>query len=404
MSISQQNTKKSSNSILDKCYSFTKAQEVREQGYYPYFIPIESEQDTEVMIKGKRFLMLGSNSYLGLTNHPKVKEAAIEAIKKYGTGCAGSRFLNGSLDLHEKLEHKLAEFIEKESAVVFSTGFQTNLGTISALSTKDDYVIIDKIDHASIIDGTRLGFGKTIKYQHNDMEDLERVLQTCGDSGKLIIVDGIFSMHGDIADLPGIVKLAKEYGANVMVDDAHAIGVLGEKGNGTSAYFGLGDEVDIIMGTFSKSLAAIGGFIAADSEVIDYIKHHARALIFSASIAPPCAAAVCAALDIIINEPERREKLWHNAHKMLDGFKRMGFNTGASETPIIPLIIGDDMKAFQLWRTLYENCIFVNAVVYPAVSPGNALMRISVMATHTDKQLDRALENIEKIGKELEII
>ena len=291
--------------VLEKCYRFTKADEMIAIGYYPYFRPIESAQDTEVYIHGKKMLMLGSNSYMGLTNEPRVKEAAINAIKKYGTGCAGSRFLNGTLDLHLELEEHLAKFVDKEAALVFSTGFQTNLGTIAAVVGRDDYVIIDKTDHASIIDGARLCFGKVVKFGHNNMEDLERVLSKCGSNGKLIVIDGIYSMEGDIANLPEIVRLAKQYQAGVMVDDAHSIGVLGEIGNGTASHFKLSADVDLIMGTFSKSLASIGGFIASTREVIQYLKHYSRPLIFSASIAPPMAAAVLCALNIIITEPER---------------------------------------------------------------------------------------------------
>jgi len=391
--------------IFEKCAQFTGADDARSAGLYPYFRMICSPQDTEVMIGDKRLLMLGSNSYMGLTNDPRIKKAAIEATEKYGSGCAGSRFLNGTLDIHIKLEERLAEFVDKESALVFTTGVLTNLGTISALVGKDDHVFIDRSDHASIIDGCRLGFGKTIKYRHNDPTDLEKKIKNHGNSGgKLIVVDGVFSMEGDIAVLPEIVEVAEKYGAGVMVDDAHSIGVLGKRGNGTADHFGLTDKVDIIMGTFSKSFASIGGFVAASRKITDYLKHHARALIFSASPAPGCAAAVLAAIDIIEKEPERRDKLWHNTDKMRNGLNEMGYNTGISETPIIPVIIGDNTNVFKFWRYLHEAGIFVNPVVSPAVPPNMALLRISLMATHTDEQIDRALEIMYKGGKELQLI
>ncbi|MBM3334648.1 aminotransferase class I/II-fold pyridoxal phosphate-dependent enzyme [Candidatus Sumerlaeota bacterium] len=375
------------------------------QGCYPYFRVIESAQDTEVIVGGRRMLMMGSNSYLGLTNHPKVKEAAIKAIERYGTGCAGSRFLNGTLDLHIELEQKLAAFGEKEAALAFSTGFQTNLGAISALVNRGDVVIIDNTDHASIVDGSRLSFGKTVRFDHNNVTDLERVLGNCPPkAGKMIVVDGIYSMEGDIALLPEIVALAKAHDAAVMVDDAHAIGVLGPRGNGTALHFGLNDDVDVLMGTFSKSLASVGGFVAASKEIIQYLKHHARSMIFSASMPPACAASVIAALDITINEPERRERLWSNTRRMLASLKQLGFDTGMSETPIIPIVVGDDMVACQMWKILQDEGLFVNPVVPPAVPPGRALIRIAVMATHTDDHLDFALEKLTKAGKMLHLI
>lgn len=390
--------------IFHKCGRFTAAKEVMAAGVYPYFRRIESAQDPEVLVEGRRMIMIGSNNYLGLTNHPKVKEAAIEAIKKYGTGCAGSRFLNGTLDIHEKLEFRLARFMNKESALVFSTGFQTNLGAISALVGKDDVVIIDKMDHASIIDGCRLSFGEVKKYRHNDLEDLERVLKQNGERGRLIVIDGVFSMEGDIAKLPGIVELAEKYRVGIMVDDAHGIGVLGKNGRGTAEHFGLEDKVDIIMGTYSKSLASIGGFIAASEDIIHYIKHTSRPLIFSASPPPASVAAVSAAIDIIEAEPERRERLWEITRKMKKGFNDLGFDTGASETPIIPVMVGKDDKAFLMGRKLHEAGIFVNVAVSPAVPNGKALIRTSFMATHTEEQLDRVLEAFKKAGKELGII
>ncbi len=390
--------------LFDKCYKFNKAKVLMSQGMYPYFRTIQSAQEPEIIMNGKRMIMIGSNNYLGLTNHPKVKEAAIEAIKKYGTGCAGSRFLNGTLDIHVELEEKLARFMRKEAALVFSTGFQVNLGVISALVGKEDIVIIDKMDHASIIDGCRLSFGEMRKFRHNEPSDLERILKENKDKGKLIVVDGVFSMEGDIAKLPEIVSLAKKYGARLMVDDAHGIGVLGKTGRGTAEHFGLEKEVDLIMGTYSKSLASIGGFIAGDEEVIHYIKHHARSLIFSASPPPASVASVSAALDIIENEPERREKLWKNTKKMLDGFKSLGFEIGLSQTPIIPVIVGENEKAFIMAMMLQEEGVFANVAVTPAVPNGKALIRTSYMATHTDEHLDIVLSAFKKVGKALGII
>lgn len=390
--------------IFGKCKRFTKADELKEIGAYLYFRTIDSPQDPVVTIAGKRLIMLGSNNYLGLTNHPKVKEAAVAAIRKYGTGCAGSRFLNGTLDIHEELEHRLAKFMRKEAAVTFSTGFQTNLGTISALVGKDDVVYIDKLDHASIIDGCRLSFGEVKKFKHNDIADLDRMLSQGNDRGKLVVVDGVFSMEGDIAELPGIIATARLHGARVMVDDAHGIGVLGDGGRGTAEHFGLESETDIIMGTYSKSLASIGGFVVSSKEVINYIKHHARALIFSASPPPASVASVIAALDIIENEPERRKALWDITHKMQKGFKEMGYDIGVSQTPVVPVVVGEDMTAFVMTRRLQEEGIFVNPVVSPGTPPGRALIRTSYMATHNSEQLDFVLDVFEKVGRELGIL
>ena len=391
--------------IFTKCYKFTEADEIKAAGYYFWFREVESAQDTEVMVEGRRLIMAGSNNYLGLTNHPKVKEAAIRAVEKYGTGCAGSRFLNGNMDIHEDLEKKLADFFRKEAAVVFATGYQTNLGAISALVGRNDEVILDKYDHASIIDGSRLSFGKSKKFRHNDMKDLDRVLGNVpGDRGKLIIVDGIFSMEGDITPLPDVVALARKHGARIMVDDAHAIGVLGEGGRGTAEHFHMEDEVDVIMGTYSKSLAAIGGFIVASRDVVNYVRHIARSLIFSASLSPPLVAAVSAALDIIQDEPERRERLWHNTRKMLKGFKDLGFDTGSSNTPIIPIIIGDQIKTLKMCGLLQEYGVFVNATVSPAVPKGRELLRTSYMATHTEEQLDSILDAFKRAGRKLGVI
>jgi len=390
--------------IFEKCLKFTKAKELISCGLYPYFRVIESAQDPEVIISGRKMIMVGSNNYLGLTNHPKVKEAAIEAVKKYGSGCAGSRFLNGTLDIHVALEAKLARFMRKDAALIFSTGFQVNLGVISALIGKDDIIIIDKMDHASIIDGCRLSYGEVKKFRHNDMADLKRVLEENKNKGKLIIVDGVFSMEGDIAKLPDIVELAKKYDARLMVDDAHGIGVLGKTGRGTAEHFGLEDEVDLIMGTYSKSLASIGGFISGDSDIVHYIKHFARALIFSASPPPASVAAVSAALDIIENEPERRARLWKNTNRMLKGLRELGFETGPSETPIIPVIVGDNELAFKMAMMMQEEGVFANVAVSPAVPNGKALIRTSYMATHTDEHLDIVLSAFEKTGRALGLI
>ncbi|WP_422700337.1 aminotransferase class I/II-fold pyridoxal phosphate-dependent enzyme [Dissulfurispira thermophila] len=390
--------------IFEKCFKFNTAKELQQIGVYPFFRMIESAQDPEVIMNGKRMIMIGSNNYLGLTNHPKVKEAAIEAVKKYGTGCAGSRFLNGTLDIHVKLEEKLARFMRKEAALVFSTGFQVNLGVISALVGKDDVVIIDKMDHASIVDGCRLSYGEVKRFKHNDISDLERVISENNGRGKLVVVDGVFSMEGDIINLPDVLKITKKYGARLLVDDAHGIGVLGKTGRGTAEHFGLEDEVDLIMGTYSKSLASIGGFIAGDADVIHYIKHFARALIFSASPPPASIAAVSAAVDIIENEPERIERLWKNTYKMLKGFKELGFNLGPSETPIIPIIVGEDETAFKFVMMLQEEGVFANVAVSPAVPPGKALIRTSYMATHTDEHLDKVLEAFKKVGKAMGLI
>jgi 8-amino-7-oxononanoate synthase len=390
--------------IFEKCFKFNTAKELQKAGVYPFFRMIESAQDPEVTMNGRKMIMVGSNNYLGLTNHPKVKEAAIEAVKKYGTGCAGSRFLNGTLDIHVKLEEKLARFMRKEAALVFSTGFQVNLGVISALVGKDDVVIIDKMDHASIVDGCRLSYGEVKRFKHNDIADLERILSENNGRGKLVVVDGVFSMEGDIINLPEILKITKKYGARLLVDDAHGIGVLGKTGRGTAEHFGLENEVDLIMGTYSKSLASIGGFIAGDADVIHYIKHFARALIFSASPPPASIAAVSAAVDIIENEPERIERLWKNTHKMLKGFKELGFDLGPSETPIIPIIVGEDEVAFKFVMMLQEEGVFANVAVSPAVPPGKALIRTSYMATHTDEHLDKVLEAFKKVGKALGLI
>lgn len=388
--------------LQQKVARYTAPAQAREQGIYPYFRPISSGQDTEVYINGKRVLMFGSNSYLGLTNHPKIIEAAIAATQKYGTGCAGSRFLNGTLDIHEALERRLAAYVGKEAAAIFSTGFQVNLGALSCLTGRNDYLILDEYDHASIIDGSRLSFSKVIKYAHNDMGDLRKKLrQLPEDAVKLIVVDGIFSMEGDIVKLPEMVEIADEFGASIMLDDAHSFGVIGEKGAGTASHFGLTDRVDIISGTFSKSLASLGGFIAADNSVIEFLKHHARSLIFSASMTPASAASVMAALDIIESEPERIEKLWANTNYAMKILNDEGFDLGPTETPIIPIYIRDNMKTFNLTCGLQEQGVFVNPVVSPAVPPDSTLIRFSLMATHSFAQIDEALGKLIKLAKEL---
>ncbi len=391
--------------LFSKVRKFKSADQIRAMGLYPYFRTISSAQDSEVMINGRKVLMLGSNSYLGLTNHPKIKEAAQAAIEKYGTGCAGSRFLNGTLDIHLELEEALARLVNKEAVLLYSTGFQANLGAISALAAKGEFILADKSDHASIIEGCQLSRGEFVRFAHKDMGALESRLQEIDpEAGKLIVVDSVFSMEGDIIQLPELCRLAGRYGAAVMVDDAHAIGVLGKLGAGSSSHFGLGDEVQLIMGTFSKSLASLGGFIASDAATIDYLKHHSRALIFSASMSPANAAAVLAAMEIMRNEPERIARLWSNTERMKKGLVSLGYNLGASETPICPVYCGDMMSAFKLCKRLDEEGVFVNPVVPPAVPPGQELIRLSLMATHTHEQIDFALDKLGQAGKELGIL
>ncbi len=380
-------------------------QQAMRAGIYPYFREIESDQDTVVTINGKKVLMFGSNSYLGLTNHPKIKEAAKNAIDKYGTGCAGSRFLNGTLDIHIKLEERLADLVGKDGALCYSTGFQVNLGVVSVLTGRRDHILLDEFDHASIIEGSRLSFSKVLKFAHNDMAALEAKLKRCTtESMKLIVVDGIFSMEGDIAKLPELVRIADKYDATIMIDDAHSIGVLGKNGSGTASHFDLTDKVDLIMGTFSKSLASLGGFIAADKDTINYIKHNSRSLIFSASMTPASAASVLAAIDIMVSEPERIKHLWEMTDYALRGFKEMGFDTGKSETPIIPLFIRDDIKSLLLTQALLADGIFVNPVVSPAVPKEDCLIRYSLMATHTKEQVEISIEKITKAAKNLKIL
>lgn len=388
-----------------KLAKYDAPQKAKAAGVYPYFRKIESEQDTEVLINGKKVLMFGSNSYLGLTNHPKVIKAAVAATKKYGTGCAGSRFLNGTLDIHIALEDRLAKFVGKDEAIIYSTGFQVNLGVASCLTGREDYILWDELDHASIIEGCRLSMSKKIKYKHNDMESLEKKLQMCDpDKVKLIITDGVFSMEGDVANLPKICELAKKYNAAVYVDEAHGIGVFGNQGRGTCDHFGVTKDVDLIMGTFSKSFAALGGFIATDSVTANYLRHNSRSYIFSASITPASTAAVNAALDIMESEPERIEHLWKVTNYALEGFRNIGCEIGHTSTPIIPLFIRDNDKTFAVTRDLLEDGIFVNPVVSPAVPSQDTLIRFSLMATHTIEQVDRALECIQKVFKKYDII
>ncbi len=390
--------------IFSKCSEFTTAKEAIEQGVYPYFIPLDENEGTEVVFQGKRLIMCGSNNYLGLTTHPRLKQAACQAIDRYGTSCTGSRFLNGTLSLHHQLEHELAEWVGKEAALVFSTGMQANLGAISAIVGRGDYVILDKDDHASIVDGARLGYGKLERFVHNDMAHLERVLQSLPESvGKLIVVDGLFSMEGDLAPLPEIVPLAKKYGARLMVDDAHGMGVMGG-GKGTAAHFGITEGVDLIMSTFSKSFASLGGFVAGDEDVIHYIKHFARSLIFSASIPASNTVAALTALQIMREEPERVARVNEIGAKMRKAYTELGFNIGHSVTPIVPILIGDNDLTFLMWKTLFENGVFVNPVISPAVSPGHQLLRTSYMATHTDDQLDQVIGIFEKVGRQLHLI
>ncbi|MCZ6681197.1 MAG: aminotransferase class I/II-fold pyridoxal phosphate-dependent enzyme [Candidatus Poribacteria bacterium] len=399
--------------LFEKCYRFTEGKSawgkeyeaVREAGLYPYFIPIQSSADTEVIIHGEKKVMIGSNNYLGLTHHPKVLEAAEMATRKYGSGCTGSRFLNGTLDIHIALEEALAEFVHKDAALVFSTGFQVNLGVIDALVQRRDIAFIDSLSHACVVDGCRLSWGEMVRFKHNDLADLSRKLENAPpQKGKLIIIEGIYSMEGDIGNIPGVVDVARKHGCRLMVDDAHGVGVLGPTGAGTVEHFGVEEDVDLIMGTFSKSFACIGGFIAAEAAAIDYLKHHANTLLFSASMPPSAVATVHAALEIIKAEPERRERLWKNARKMQDGLQSMGYDIRGSQTPVVPVVIGEDIHTFMFWKRLLDEGVFTNPIVSPAVPPGSARIRTSYMASHTDKQLDFVLDKFDKVGKELGII
>ena len=380
-------------------------QKAKAMGVYPYFRPIESDQDTVVRIGGKPVLMFGSNSYLGLTNHPRLKEGAIKAIEKYGTGCAGSRFLNGTLDIHLQLEERLARLVGKDEALVYATGFTANSGVVPCLAGREDYLLFDELDHASIIEGKRLSFAKQLKYKHNDMASLEKQLKRCApDRIKVIVVDGVFSMEGDIVRLPEVVELAKRYNASIMVDEAHSLGVFGVHGAGICEHFGLTQDVDVIMGTFSKSLGTIGGFVAADKEIINYLKHNSRTLIFSASITPASTGCVLAALDVMAEETWRMEALWRNTRQALEGFRQAGFEIGPTQSPIIPLYVRDNLKTFRLTRMLMDDGVFVNPVVAPAVPPEDTLIRYSLMATHTPEQIDESVCKITKAAKALGIV
>ena len=380
-------------------------QKAKDMGVYPYFRPIESDQDTVVQINGKPVLMFGSNSYLGLTNHPKLKEGAIKAIEKYGTGCAGSRFLNGTLDIHIELEERLAKLVHKEAALVYATGFTVNSGVVPCITGREDYLIFDEFDHASIVEGKRLSFSKTLKYRHNDMDALEKLLKKCDpDKLKVIVTDGVFSMEGDVAKLPRMVELSKKYNASIMVDEAHSLGVFGKTGAGVCEHFGASNDVDLIMGTFSKSLGTIGGFVASDEKIINYLKHNSRTLIFSASITPASTGCVLAALDVMEEETWRKDALWANTHRAKAGFLQAGFEIGPTETPIIPLYVRDNTKTFKLTRMLMDDGVFVNPVVSPAVRSEDSLIRYSLMATHTFDQIDESIEKISKAARMLEII
>jgi 8-amino-7-oxononanoate synthase len=390
--------------LFDKCRGFTKAREVQAAGLYPYFKPISKAEDTVVLIEGKERVMMGSNNYLGLTHHPRVLEAAKRALEQFGSGCTGSRFLNGTLDLHEQLEARLAEFFGKEAGLVFSTGYQANLGVISGLVGRGDIVFLDKLDHASIVDGAKMSFGETERFNHGNLAQLDLLLGRYADSGKMIIVDGVFSMEGNIADVPGLVKLAQKHSAALAIDDAHSVGVLGPRGDGTAAHFGLTDQVDLIVGTFSKSLASIGGFVVGDETVIHYLKHHSRPLIFTAALPPANTAGVLAAFEVMISEPERRERLWENARRLQNGFRELGYDIGPTQTPIVPVLIGTLEQTFLFWRRLFDAGVFTNPVVPPAVPPDGCRLRTSLMATHTAQQIDFALEQFATLGKEMGVI
>jgi 8-amino-7-oxononanoate synthase len=391
--------------LFDKCKNFTRAREVQAAGLYPYFKPISQSEDTVVMIEGKPRIMMGSNNYLGLTHHPEVLAAAKAALERYGSGCTGSRFLNGTLDLHERLETELAEFFGKESCLVFSTGYQANLGLISGLVGRSDVVFLDKLDHASIVDGAKMSAGETVRFNHGDMAGLERKLQKAPEgAGTMVIVDGVYSMEGDIADLPSLLKITQKYGAALAVDDAHSVGVLGPKGDGTAAHHNVVEEIDLIVGTFSKSLASIGGFAAGSESVIHYLRHHSRPLIFTAALPPANTAGVLAALHVLQHEPERRTQLWKNTRRLQEGLRALGFDIGPTETPIVPVLIGPLEKTFLFWRKLFDAGVFTNPVVPPAVPPSQCRLRTSLMATHTAEQIDRVLGTFGVIGKELGVI
>ncbi|MDR1400910.1 MAG: pyridoxal phosphate-dependent aminotransferase family protein [Endomicrobium sp.] len=390
--------------VFEKCFNFKAANDLRIKGFYPYFHKVGSVQGPEVMVDGEKKVVVCSNNYLGLANHPKVIEASIAAMKKYGTSCTGSRFLNGTNDLHEKVERKFAKFVSKEEAILFTTGHHSNLGAISSLVGRNEILITDKLDHASIIDGCHLSFGEMVRFRHNDMFDLERQIVRYKGKGILIVVDGVFSMEGDIANLPEILRLAKKYTVRVFVDEAHSLGVIGETGKGIGEYFNIGDDIDVLMATASKSLASIGGFIASKAEVVDYIRHNARTMIFTASLPPACVGAIDAALDLVVAEPERRARLMKISKKMKSAFQAMGYDTGHSQSPVIPLFVGSDLIAFKMWRMLFDEGVFASPVVTPAVQEGRSIIRTSYMATHSDDNLDFILEKFEKVGKQFNIL
>lgn len=390
--------------LFDKCKGFTRAREIQAAGLYPYFKPISESEDTVVVIDGQKKVMMGSNNYLGLTHHPKVLEAAKAALEHYGSGCTGSRFLNGTLDLHEVLEARLAEFFGKEAALVFSTGYQANLGLISGIIDRNDVVLMDKLDHASIVDGAKMSYGQTERFGHGNLTQLERLMQKHAERGMLVIVDGVYSMEGDIADVPNLLRLCQKHGAALALDDAHSVGVLGPKGDGTAAHYGLTDEVDVMVGTFSKSLASIGGFVAASESTIHYLKHNSRPLIFTAALPPANTAGVLAALEVLIAEPERRTRLWENTKRLREGLQGLGFDIGNTQTPIIPVLIGTLERTFLFWRKLFDAGVFTNPVVPPAVPAAECRLRTSLMATHTAEQIDFAVETFASLGKELGVI
>ncbi len=389
--------------IFEKCAGFTAAKRLINAGIYPYFKQLESVQAPEIQVEGRRLIMMGSNNYLGLADDPRMKAAAMAAVDKYGTGCAGSRFLNGNTVLHAQLEQKLAKFKRREAALVYATGYQMNLGVVSCLVGKGDVAIVDKLDHASILDGCSLSNGEIRRFKHNDMNDLNKVLASIGpDRGKLVIVDGVFSMEGDICPLPEIVTISKKYGARVMVDDAHATGVLGENGRGTCEHFGMKNgEVDLVVGTCSKAFASVGGFVVGDKDIVHFIQHTSRSMIFSAALPPASVVSISTAIDIIESEPQRRASLWENTRFLMEGFKTLGFNMGPTQTPIIPIMVGDDFQTFGMWKTLYEAGIFTNPVVSPAVPPGRSLIRVTTMATHTKEQMNSVLNAFEHAFKKI---
>ena len=390
--------------IFTKCFEYQDARMAQAAGLYPYFLPLEDTEGTEVVVGGRRVLMIGSNNYLGLTTDPRVRQASIEAVQRYGTSCTGSRFLNGTLRLHQELEARLAAFVGKAKALVFSTGYQVNLGTISSLVQRGDVVVLDKDDHASIVDGCALALGEMRRFNHNDMPHLDRMLGAIDPkAGRMVVVDGVYSMGGDLAPLPEIIPLCKKHGARLMVDDAHSLGVMA-RGRGTAAHFGVTDQVDLIMGTFSKSFASLGGFIAGDDDVVHYIQHHARSLIFSASMPASNVAAVLAALDIMETEPERVDRLWVVTERMRAGLTALGFNMGPSVTPVIPIVTGDVATTILAWKKCFDAGLYTNAVLAPAVPPDQCLLRTSYMATHTDEQIDRAIAILGNVGRELGLI